>query len=312
MHARKALIAARGPGPRARASLRLWPAPTRSARSLRDLRGLCHRQHQRPARLDEDRPVRRRGRRCRRLPGCLRLRLRHPGAPHVRRDHERKLRRPDLLAGSPSPQVRPARTIFDWSFQIGTALAGEQSGLHTSVSPDDGNGGRMSYLRFEDQVDGVHVFFDDATNPGPLGRETTSARPTSQLSAGRAPIRSGSRSTSAPARRTTSSRSTSTACSCDHRHDVGGLLPLRRWSRSGTATWSRTSPRCCSARAVPRTPGNFGNGFLVDGVSLASSVLVGPPTSKDQCKNGGWQTSTTPPSGTRASASRTSTTIGSP
>jgi hypothetical protein len=27
----------------------------------------------------------------------------------------------------------------------------------------------MSYLRFEDQPDGVHVFFDDATDPGPLG-----------------------------------------------------------------------------------------------------------------------------------------------
>jgi uncharacterized protein YkwD len=36
-----------------------------------------------------------------------------------------------------------------------------------SVSPDDGNGGRMSYLRFEDQPDGVHVFFDDVTDPGP-------------------------------------------------------------------------------------------------------------------------------------------------
>ena len=41
-------------------------------------------------------------------------------------------------------------------------------------------------------------------------------------------------------------------------------------------------------------PANLGNGFLVDGVSLASSVLVGPPTSKDQCKNGGWQTFNNP------------------
>jgi hypothetical protein len=36
------------------------------------------------------------------------------------------------------------------------------------VSPDDGQGGRMSYLRFEDQPDGVHVFFDDVTDPGPF------------------------------------------------------------------------------------------------------------------------------------------------
>ena len=29
-----------------------------------------------------------------------------------------------------------------------------------SVSPDNGQGARMSYLRFEDRADGVHVFFD--------------------------------------------------------------------------------------------------------------------------------------------------------
>ena len=31
----------------------------------------------------------------------------------------------------------------------------------------------MSYLRFEDQADGVHVFFDDVTDPGPIGTEST-------------------------------------------------------------------------------------------------------------------------------------------
>jgi hypothetical protein len=49
------------------------------------------------------------------------------------------------------------------TFKIGTALASLQPGLHMSVSPDDGNGGRMSYLRFEDRTQGVHVLFDDAT-----------------------------------------------------------------------------------------------------------------------------------------------------
>ena len=62
----------------------------------------------------------------------------------------------------------PARPHFEARFQIGTTQAGVQPGLHMSVSPDDGNGGRMSYLRFEDQADGVHVFFDDVTNAGPL------------------------------------------------------------------------------------------------------------------------------------------------
>jgi hypothetical protein len=37
------------------------------------------------------------------------------------------------------------------------------------MSPDRGDGGRMSYLRFDDLSNGVHVYFDDVTDPGPLG-----------------------------------------------------------------------------------------------------------------------------------------------
>jgi hypothetical protein len=55
------------------------------------------------------------------------------------------------------------RSHFTATFKIGTTVASEQAGLHMSVSPDDGNGGRMSYLRFDDRTDGVHVLFDDAT-----------------------------------------------------------------------------------------------------------------------------------------------------
>jgi hypothetical protein len=67
-------------------------------------------------------------------------------------------------AGEPPLQQR-----FSSTFWIGTALATVQTALHMSVSPDNGSGARMSYLRFEDQSDGVHVFFDDVTNPGPVG-----------------------------------------------------------------------------------------------------------------------------------------------
>ncbi len=63
----------------------------------------------------------------------------------------------------------PAQTHFDSTFKLGTALASLQPGLLMSVSPDQGDGSRVSYLRFEDQADGVHVFFVDVTNPGPLG-----------------------------------------------------------------------------------------------------------------------------------------------
>jgi hypothetical protein len=71
--------------------------------------------------------------------------------------------------GLASPAGESGANHFDSTFWIGTTQATLQPGLHTSVSPDDGNGSRMSYLRFEDQADGVHVFFDDVTDHGPLG-----------------------------------------------------------------------------------------------------------------------------------------------
>jgi hypothetical protein len=62
---------------------------------------------------------------------------------------------------------------FDASFLIGTAEATGQVGLHMSVSPDRGDGARMSYLRFEVHADGVHVFFEDAVDKGPVGTQAT-------------------------------------------------------------------------------------------------------------------------------------------
>jgi hypothetical protein len=42
-----------------------------------------------------------------------------------------------------------------------------------TVSPDRGDGARMSFLRFEDQADGVHVFFVDVVDKGPVGTVAT-------------------------------------------------------------------------------------------------------------------------------------------
>ena len=59
---------------------------------------------------------------------------------------------------------------FAASFLIGTSQGDvEQSGLHMTVSPDRGDGARMSFLRFEDQADGVHVFFVDVVDKGTVG-----------------------------------------------------------------------------------------------------------------------------------------------
>jgi Right handed beta helix region len=73
---------------------------------------------------------------------------------------------------SPAGEL-PLLPHFDATLQVGTTQDGVQPGLHLSVSPDNGSGARMSYLRLEDQGDGVHVFFDDVVDPGPVGTAAT-------------------------------------------------------------------------------------------------------------------------------------------
>jgi hypothetical protein len=70
--------------------------------------------------------------------------------------------------GLASPAGETGAPHFDASFKIGTTKKTQQIGSHVSISPDDGQGSRMSYLRFEDQADGVHVIFADVTDPGPF------------------------------------------------------------------------------------------------------------------------------------------------
>lgn len=62
---------------------------------------------------------------------------------------------------------------YEASFDIASAVPGSlQPGLHISVSPDRGDGARMSYLRFEDQTDGIHVHFADYQDVAPFGSLT--------------------------------------------------------------------------------------------------------------------------------------------
>ncbi|HVW67159.1 MAG TPA: LamG domain-containing protein, partial [Candidatus Peribacteraceae bacterium] len=58
---------------------------------------------------------------------------------------------------------------FDAQFDIAATQPGVETGLTLSVSPDDGNGSRMSYLSFTDEPDGIHVGFYDVTDSGPIG-----------------------------------------------------------------------------------------------------------------------------------------------
>ncbi|HTK38875.1 MAG TPA: cohesin domain-containing protein [Pyrinomonadaceae bacterium] len=59
---------------------------------------------------------------------------------------------------------------FVTQFNIASAdPTAQQPGLVISTSQDRGDGARMSYLRFEDQADGIHVFFNDYQDRFPYG-----------------------------------------------------------------------------------------------------------------------------------------------
>ena len=50
---------------------------------------------------------------------------------------------------------------FDATYKIRSTSADYQPNLRVSVSPDDGGGARMSFVRFDDQEDGLHAFVVD-------------------------------------------------------------------------------------------------------------------------------------------------------
>ena len=174
-----------------------------------------------------------------------------------------------------------AAAHFSARFMIGTTLATVQPGLIASVSPDNGSGGRMSYLRFEDQLDGVHVFFDDVTDNGPIGTVATFNE---------TDIATLSRTKSHSIRFEINFKN-------GPGNDVVKIVIDGKKMITGT-TWEnyyRYDPEASgSGNQVPTTSKllfreggasvatNAGNGFLVDGVSLKSSAGHGQDNGKNE------------------------------
>jgi hypothetical protein len=178
-------------------------------------------------------------------------------------------------------------------FDLASTLAALQAGMHVSVSPDRGDGSRMSYLRFEDQVGGIHVFFDDVTDAGPLGTGAT-FNESDIATVTRTPhtikltmdLKDGPGNDVVKVYIDGTLKVTGTSWEDYYRYDpeaVGEQSPrivkTVLFRESGTANLA-----------------DAGNGFLFDNLSLLSGpILVGPPTDKNQCKNEGWKTFNNPP-----------------
>lgn len=73
---------------------------------------------------------------------------------------------PELSSGAGESTIA-SENYFEAEFEIESTQLAEQPGLALSVSPDDGNGSRMSYLSFADEAGGIRVTFYDVTNAGP-------------------------------------------------------------------------------------------------------------------------------------------------
>jgi hypothetical protein len=168
-----------------------------------------------------------------------------------------------------SPAGELAKRQFVAGFLIGTTQSTLQTGLHMSVSPDNGSGARMSYLRFEDQANGVHVFFDDVKNRGPVGTESTfNEKDIATLSRTRAHLivfsitfKKGPRNDVVQIYIDLKKKITGTTWEDYYRYDPEAVAHLGQVPETDKLLFRESGAA---------TPLNSGNGFLVDDVTLAS------------------------------------------
>lgn len=194
----------------------------------------------------------------------------------------------ETVATAGTFSVGAKQTHFEMQFDIASTMPNaQQPGMHMSVSPDRGDGSRMSYLRFEDQVDGIHVFFDDVTDAGPIGTLATfNESDIATLTRTPHTIKLTLDVVDGPANDVVKVwidgvlKKTGTSWEDYYRYDPESV--------------AEQSPRIVKTvlfrESGTANPADAGKGFLVDNFSLLSGpVLVGPLTSKSQCKNNGWK-----------------------
>lgn len=183
---------------------------------------------------------------------------------------------------------------FEMKFDIASASpSAQQAGLHISVSPDRGDGSRMSYLRFEDGTNGINVFFDDVQGTVPLGVDGCATT----VCANFVEVQVGTNLSRAVPHTIKLILDTLDGPS----NDIVKVYIDGTLVKTGTSweDYYRYDPEA-SAEQTPRivktvifrsggtaNPADSGKGFLFDNLSLLSSPLINQ-TSKGECKKGGW------------------------
>ena len=180
---------------------------------------------------------------------------------------------------------------FEMQFDIASATPGtEQPGLFISVSPDRGDGSRMSYLGFQDTAGGVDVVFYDVqgtSNPAnfvetDLGTYSRTAPHTIKLALD---------ALDGPSNDVVKVWIDGTLV-----HTGTSWENYYRYDAEASAEQSPRIVKTVLFRAGgTAAPATAGSGFLFDNLSLTSGPIPSAyPTSKSQCKNNGWKQFTDP------------------
>lgn len=181
---------------------------------------------------------------------------------------------------------------FEMQFDIASTSLTQQPGLHVSVSPDRGDGSRMSYLRFVDQADGIHVFFDDVTNPthainGESWNETDIAilnRSTAHTIKLSLDTLDGPDNDVVKVWVDGTQKITGTSWEDYYRYDTEATGEMTPRIVKTVIFQSRTGSGPVTNLA------DQGKGFLFDNLSLSSGPMqVTSPADKNQCKTDGWK-----------------------
>ncbi len=192
----------------------------------------------------------------------------------------------DATAGSFSEGTR--QTHFEVQFDIASAVpTAQQAGLALSVSPDRGDGSRMSYLSFVDSVAGIDVTFYDVqgtSNPAnfvPTVVATGLDRAVPHTVKLVMDVVDGPSNDIVKVYIDGSLVHTGTSWENYYRYD----------SEASAEQSPRIVKTVLFRVAGTAVPATLGNGFLIDNLSLSSASV---PTSKEQCKNNGWKDLTKP------------------
>jgi len=191
------------------------------------------------------------------------------------------------INGNPVASPKPH---FEAQFDIASVTKTNQ-GMSLSVSPDRGDGARMSYLRFVDMSDGIHVYFDDVTDPSHVqNADTFNETDIATLSyTATHNIKFSMDFFNGPDNDVVrvyidgNLAVTGTSWEDYYRFDQESNPGL-------THNDSRVVDTLLFREGGSAVPSNAGNGYLVDNLSMLSGDFAsGLPTTKDMCMKNGWQ-----------------------